>query len=44
MDWIRVDFERLDPDIEEQKLPTRIEIKKVKKFHALKCWTFSFES
>jgi hypothetical protein len=46
-DWIRVQSgQRIlilnpDPDPGGQKLPKKIE--KVKKFHVLKCWMFSFE-
>jgi hypothetical protein len=33
----------VDPDQEGQKCSTKIEKKKLKKFHVLKCWMFSFE-
>jgi hypothetical protein len=31
-----------DPDLGGQKCPTKVE--KIKKFHVLNCWMFSFES
>jgi hypothetical protein len=37
---IRIDFGRLDPDPGGRKIPTKTE--KLVKFHALKCWMFSF--
>jgi hypothetical protein len=36
--WIRI--RNPDPDPGVQKLPTKVE--KIKKFHVLKCWLFSF--
>jgi hypothetical protein len=43
-DWIRIRNPDLDPYPYSggQKLPTKVE--KIKKFHVLKCWMFSFES
>ncbi len=39
---IRIDFGQPDPDPEGKNFPQKY--KKVKKFHVLKCWMFSFES
>jgi hypothetical protein len=36
--WIRIRIRNLDPDPGGQRS------RKVKKFHVLKCWMFSFES
>ncbi len=40
--WIRISIRNPDPDLGGQKWPTKVE--KIKKFHVLKCWMFSFES
>jgi hypothetical protein len=40
--WIRLEFDRLEPDPEGQKWANKIE-RKVKKFHILKCWIFYYE-
>ncbi len=41
--WIWIRIRNPDPDPGGQKRPTKVE-KKIKKFHVLECWMFSFKS